>query len=177
MKKAPHADVTGPRVRAPLAARLVATFGYTGFFPVAPATLASLLVAVIYFGLPAMTWPVQAALLVAVSWIGVITSTMTEKELGHDAGPIVIDEVAGMIVTYLLVTVPAAGLPRIAVLLAGFVFFRIFDIVKPWPAAQLQNLPAGRGIVADDLMAGVYANIALRLVILFGPRSWFHGAP
>lgn len=167
----------GGGVRAPLLARLIATVGCSGYFPVAPATLASLIVTVLYFLLPSPGPVAQALLLIVVTWLAVITSTMAEKELGHDAHPIVIDEVAGMIVTYLLVALPAGGGPRLAVLGAGFVFFRIFDIFKPWPADRLQNLPGGRGIVADDLMAGVYANIALRLLILLGPAAWFRPTP
>ncbi|HEX7879064.1 MAG TPA: phosphatidylglycerophosphatase A, partial [Candidatus Eisenbacteria bacterium] len=96
-------------------------------------------------------------------------------ELGHDAGAIVIDEVAGMIVTYIMVPMPEATLPKLAVLGAGFVFFRIFDILKPWPVAQFQNLPAGRGVVADDVMAGLYSNIALQAVVAFGLVRWVEG--
>lgn len=164
-----------PRSRAPLAARLIATLGGAGFFPFAPATLASLIVAVAYLLLPPPGRPVQGILLVAVTWIGVITSTMAEEELGHDAHPIVIDEVAGMIVTLLWVPLPAAFPAKLAVLLVGFAFFRVFDILKPWPVGGLQRLPGGRGIVADDLMAGVYSNLALRLVLAAGLLRWIPG--
>ena len=160
------------RVRAPLAARLIATFGYTGFFPWAPATLASLIVMIVYALLPPLAAWVQAVALVVVTLVGIVTATMMEQELGHDAGPIVIDEVAGMIVTYMLLRIPEAALPKLVVLGAGFVFFRIFDILKPWPVAQFQNLPAGRGVVADDVMAGLYANIATQLVLAVGLLKW-----
>lgn len=102
-----------------------------------------------------------------MSLVGVISATLAEKQLGLDAGPIVIDEVAGMIVTYLLVPMPEALLPRLAVLGAGFVAFRVFDIFKPWPVDRIQNLPGGYGIMADDLLAGVYSAVALRLCIAF----------
>jgi phosphatidylglycerophosphatase A len=164
-----------PRPRAPLAARLIATLGGTGFFPFAPATLASLVVAAVYFFLPPMSVLVQGILLAAVTWVGVVTSTMAERELGLDAHPIVIDEVAGMVVTLLFISLPAAAPARLAVLLVGFGFFRIFDIFKPWPADRLQHLPGGRGIVADDLMAGVYSNVALRLVMALGLLRWIPG--
>jgi hypothetical protein len=78
-----------------------------------------------------------------VSLVGVISATLAEKQLGLDAGPIVIDEVAGMIVTYLLVPMPEALLPRLAVLGAVFEAFRVFDIFKPWPVDRIQNLPGG----------------------------------
>lgn len=147
--------------------------GGTGFFPWAPATLASLLVSLVYFFLPAAYFEgptrlwAQAAALAVVTLVGVISATLAEKQLGLDAGPIVIDEVAGMIVTYLLVPLPVALLPRLAVLGAGFVAFRVFDIFKPWPVDRIQNLPGGYGIMADDLLAGVYSLVALRLCIAF----------
>jgi phosphatidylglycerophosphatase A len=87
----------------------------------------------------------------------------------------VIDEVAGMIVTYLLIPFPEALLPRLAVLGAGFVLFRIFDILKPYPIDRMQNLPGGRGIMADDLMAGLYSNIALQLLLAIGFLRWIPG--
>ncbi len=91
-----------------------------------------------------------------MSLVGVISATLAEKQLGLDAGPIVIDEVAGMIVTYLLVPMPEALLPRLAVLGAGFVAFRVFDIFKPWPVDRIQNLPCSsiEGITRQLLKAG-----------------------
>lgn len=100
---------------------------------------------------------------------------MTEQELGLDAGPIVIDEVAGMIVTYMLIPLPEAAWPRLVVLGAGFVFFRFFDILKPWPADRLQHLPAGYGIMADDVMAGIYSNIGVRILLAFGLLKFIPG--
>lgn len=105
----------------------------------------------------------QALLLAVVTLAGVVSSTLAERELGLDAGPIVIDEVAGMLVTYLLVPLPDELVPRLAVLATGFVFFRIFDILKPFPVDRIQHLPGGYGIMADDLLAGLYANVALRI--------------
>lgn len=161
-----------PQPAPPLAIGLATFFG-TGFFPWAPATLASLIVSIVYHFLPAAffappgAWLPQGLALLVVTFIGVISATLAEKQLGLDAGPIVIDEVAGMIVTYLLVPMPAALLPRLAVLGVGFVAFRVFDILKPWPVDRIQNLPGGWGIMADDLLAGVYSNVAVRLALLF----------
>lgn len=162
-------------LKAPLLARLIATVGHVGFFPWAPATLASLIVSGIYFCLPPLAVWVQAIALVVVTLIGIITATMMEHELGHDAGPIVIDEVAGMIMTYMLVPMPEEMMAKVAVLGAGFVLFRVFDIFKPWPCAQFQNLPAGRGVVADDIMAGLYSNIALQGLLALGFLRWIAG--
>jgi phosphatidylglycerophosphatase A len=81
---------------------------------------------------------------------------VAERALGRkDPGAIVIDEVAGMALSVLL-------LPRTAgVLLAAFVLFRVFDVVKPYPANALQRLRGGAGVMLDDLVAGVYALVAL----------------
>jgi len=171
MKGVPAHDA----VKAPTLARLIATVGHVGFFPWAPATLASLIVTAIYLILPPLAVWVQAIALVIVTLVGIITATMMEHELGHDAGPIVIDEIAGMIMTYMLVPMPEEMMAKIAVLGAGFVLFRIFDIFKPWPVAQFQNLPAGRGVVADDIMAGLYSNIALQALLALGLLRWVAG--
>jgi phosphatidylglycerophosphatase A len=90
-----------------------------------------------------------------------------------DPGEVVADELAGQSVCYLVAPLVISGTPSFTriwlVALAGFLLFRLFDIFKPWPARQLEGLPAGWGILADDLMAGVYAGIALwGGVCLFG---------
>ena len=77
----------------------------------------------------------------------------------EDPGPVVIDEVMGMLITMFMN--PGGWV----VAIAGFLLFRLFDIVKPFPARRLEKLPGGTGIMADDAMAAVYANVALRLVI------------
>jgi len=163
--------------RAPFLARFIATFGFSGFFPWAPATFASLIVAVLYLLLPPLGVAAQGVLLVLVTWVGVITSTLAEKELGLDAHPIVIDEVAGMIVTFLFVPLSGSLVHRAALIGAGFLLFRAYDIFKPWPVDRLQRLPGGRGIVADDLLAGVYANLSLRILLLLGFSRWVSGGP
>jgi phosphatidylglycerophosphatase A len=80
-----------------------------------------------------------------------------------DPGPVVIDEVAGQLVT---LAFTGAGLGGA---FAGFLLFRLFDIIKPWPANRFEALPGGTGIVADDLMAGVYANLILQVAIRLAP--------
>ena len=77
----------------------------------------------------------------------------------------VIDEVAGMLVTLLAVPVGFAGA------LIGFFAFRLFDIVKPFPAREAERLPGGWGVMADDLVAGVYAQVLLRLVLWLGAAA------
>lgn len=136
-----------------------ATFGGTGYAPIAPATAASLVFALIWGLVSPVELPVQLILLVAVTAIAVPTSTWMEVRHGKDPHKVVSDEVAGMLVTYLGVSTGWAGW------LAGFVWFRIFDIWKPVPVRQAERLPGGWGITADDLLAGVYANLLLRVTL------------
>jgi len=95
-------------------------------------------------------------------WAG----TRSEALLGGtDPGPVVIDEVLGMLITL-------AGMPlSLTGVLLGFVCFRIFDIVKPFPARRLEDAPGGWGIMLDDAAAGVYGQVALRLLVWVWP-AW-----
>jgi phosphatidylglycerophosphatase A len=132
--------------------------------PFAPATAASFVM--LPFLIPFMAMPLwgQLALTMAVIWVGILISTRAERYYGHDASAIVIDEVAGMLVTFLAIPSTAPLWPT---LLGGFFLFRVFDVLKPFPAGRAQHLPAGQGVVMDDVMAGIYANLVLRVVLLF----------
>ena len=138
-----------------------ATFGGSGFTPVAPATAASLLFTALWcLAAPVpLTW--QVLLLAGVTALGVPVASRLEKRHGQDPKLVVCDEVAGMLVTYFGVATGTTGW------LAGFFWFRVFDILKPYPIKRLEKLPGGWGIVADDLMAGIYAQIALRLTLFW----------
>jgi phosphatidylglycerophosphatase A len=103
-----------------------------------------------------LTWLTLAAALLAIA-VGIPTATRVEQESGReDPGHVVIDEVAGQWIALLHARV------NLSHLLAGFLFFRLFDIVKPWPARQLEGLPAGWGIMLDDVAAGVYALLLMQ---------------
>ncbi len=82
---------------------------------------------------------------------------------GRDPGKVVIDEITGMFITFGFIPV------NFKILWIGFFIFRAFDIIKPPPIRRLEKLPGGWGIMADDVLAGVYANIVLRLLIYFFP--------
>lgn len=146
----------------------IATCGYIGYVPVAPGTFGSaagLLVwwAVRRLGSEALEIGLIAALVVAGVW----SSTVAERQFGRtDPGPVVIDEVVGMLITLALLPVSAAGV------LAGFFTFRILDIVKPWPSRRFEALPGGLGVVGDDAMAALYGNLLMRGVIALAP-DWF----
>ncbi len=137
--------------------RVLATFFFTGYFPFAPATFASLVFALVLFALPAFTPIVWVIVTVGVAGLGVVVSTRAERRFGRDGSPIVIDEVLGMLVTLFL-------LPKVWwVYLVGFLLFRLFDIVKPPPAGRAQSLSGGWGVMADDFFAGLYAHALVRL--------------
>lgn len=147
---------------------LLATAGYAGYFPVAPGTVGSAVGLVVY---AAVWWTqsafVEIALIVALFAAGVWAGTIAERYFGGiDPGPIVLDEVVGMLITLALIPVGLTGA------LAGFVLFRVFDVIKPFPAARFEKLHGGLGVMADDAMAAVYANVSLRLLMAFFPR-WF----
>src|SRR5687767_8925063 len=109
---------------------------------------------------------VEAGLIALLFAAGVWAGTTAERYFGGiDPGPIVIDEVVGMLITLAFIPVGWSGA------LAGFVLFRIFDVVKPYPARALERLHGGLGVMADDAMAAIYANVSLRLVIWAVP-AW-----
>jgi len=150
---------------------LLATGLGVGRLPIAPATWASGFTAVLlFFLLPRLTLPEYLALTFAITALAIVVCGPAEKVLGHDAHPIVMDEVAGMMVTMFAAPSFGPGPPFAIALLAGFVLFRIFDIGKPPPVGRAQLLPGAWGIVTDDLLAGVYANVALQLTALL----WRH---
>jgi len=139
---------------------VIATVFGAGYSPVAPGTVASALTVALLWLIPFSRGGL-VVFLVAVVAIGTWAAHVAERQLGgKDPGAIVIDEVAGM--TLSVVALPLTP----AVLLGGFVLFRLFDVVKPPPADASQRLPGGIGVMLDDVIAGVYA-----LVILAASRA------
>jgi phosphatidylglycerophosphatase A len=100
-------------------------------------------------------------LTIAVTALGIWSGNKVEPLWGKDHSRVVIDEVAGMFISILFVPV------TIPYVLAGFVLFRFFDIAKPLLIRRLEALPGGWGVMADDILAGVYANIVLQVIIYF----------
>ena len=144
-------------------ALLISTFGCVGFFPFAPGTAGSLAALALY-GLIRIGGPaVEAAAIAAVFAAGVWASARAEALLGaSDPGPVVIDEVMGMLITLFLNPVGWIGA------LVAFLLFRLFDVIKPYPANRLELLPGGVGVMADDGMAAIYANLTLRVMLNIG---------
>ena len=138
----------------------IATVGGVGWFPIAPGTAGSAVGVVIYLLTREGSAASQLALLAGIISIGVWAADVAEKHLNkQDPGPVVIDEVAGQLVTLFMTGVGWKGA------VAGFLIFRVFDIVKPPPARQLERLHGGLGIMADDLAAGAYGWLLLTLLL------------
>jgi phosphatidylglycerophosphatase A len=135
----------------------IATCAYVGYAPVAPGIR------------PAIGWPcstlcatsdrsptVEVAVIVALAAVGLWSATEAEHHFGGiDPGPVVIDEVIGMLISLAFIPVNSAGA------IVAFLIFRFLDVVKPWPARRLEQLPGGFGVVLDDMMAGIYGNIVI----------------
>jgi phosphatidylglycerophosphatase A len=147
-------------------AKLVATGLGSGYSPVAPGTAGSLVGLLLFLPLASRGWEIQLAAVVALTILGVLAGSHLAASLGlKDPGLVVVDEVAGQWITFLALPMT----PVVAV--AGFLLFRAMDILKPWPARALERLPGGVGIMADDVAAGIYANLLLRVGLAVWPLA------
>jgi phosphatidylglycerophosphatase A len=145
-------------------ARIVATAFGSGYSPVAPGTAGSAVGLLLFVPLARSGWPWQLAACAVVFLVGVASADRVAKLLQmDDPGLVVVDEVAGQWIT--LSALPFTP----AVAIAGFVLFRVMDVVKPWPARDLERLHGGWGIMLDDVMAGIYAHLVLRVGLLVWP--------
>ncbi len=148
-------------------AMILATGFGTGYGPVAPGTWGSLPGIALAWGLDRLGghWAVLGgALVFAVA--GVWAAGRAEALLGEkDPGRVVVDEIAGQMVSLLFLPLTAQTL------VVAFLVFRVLDVLKPWPARRLEDLPGGSGIMADDLMVGLYANLILHGLALWRP-AW-----
>jgi len=144
-------------------ALLLATAGGVGYVPFAPGTFGSMVGVALWAVLPS-SWITQAIVIVALFVLGSWSGSVAEHHFGRtDPSQVVIDEVVGILMTLFLNPVGWAGA------LAGFLIFRVSDIVKPYPSNRFERLPGGVGVMADDAMAAVYANLALRVCIWLVP--------
>src|SRR2546423_9812633 len=161
---------TQSAARRSRASWLLATFIGVGYLRPGPGTYASAITVVLWWAMSrfiAPAWLIPAAVIasVAITLLGILPSATVARESGQKGpGFVVIDEVAGQMIA--LIGVPLAW----KYLLAGFILFRGFDILKPFPLRRLERLPEGIGIMMDDVGAGVYALILVQLWIHFAAR-------
>jgi phosphatidylglycerophosphatase A len=140
--------------------RALASCLWIGYAPIAPATVCSFAVTIVLWLSGALESPNYIWIIPAIVVVGVVTATRAERAYGHDGRQIVIDEVAGQMIAF--VAMP----PSATVFIGGFFLFRFFDILKPFPVGRSQSLPGGLGVVADDVLAGIYANLILRVLVV-----------
>lgn len=143
----------------------LATAGYAGLFPVAPGTVGAAIGVLLFIPIRSLAVPaVEIGAAAALYLAGIWAAREAERHYGRtDPGYIVLDEVAGMLVTLMLVPVSWAGV------LVAFLVFRVYDIIKPLGARQCERLHGGFGVMTDDLVAGAYGNLTMRLLIWLLP--------
>ncbi|MEI7640753.1 MAG: phosphatidylglycerophosphatase A [bacterium] len=143
---------------------LISSFFYSGFFPFASGTFATLcFLPFYYFIFREMSPVLYFSITVGIYFIGVWASSYAAVIFkDKDPHKVVIDEVVGYLITMLFIPF------TIKRMLVGFVIARVFDIIKPWPAYQSQKLRAGNGIMMDDAIAGVYGNLVMWSLIFLG---------
>jgi len=145
----------------------LATSAGIGYIPFAPGTFGSLAGLLLWWLLP-VSWGAQLVVIGGLFVLGSWSAGVAERHFSStDPGPVVIDEVMGMLVTLFLNPVGWIGAT------IGLLLFRASDIVKPYPANRLEQLHGGVGVMADDLMAAIYANLALRAGL--GLWNWIIG--
>jgi phosphatidylglycerophosphatase A len=143
----------------------IATCGYLGYAPVAPGTFGSALGLAVFMAVRSTgSVAVELGVIVLIFAVGLWSGTVAEHHFGGiDPGPVVLDEVLGMLITLALLPVNTTGA------IVGFLVFRVLDVIKPWPSARFEKLPGGLGVMADDAMAAVYGNLAMRALLALLP--------
>lgn len=144
------------RIKKHVVIVIAGTLG-SGYFPIAPGTIGAAVAIVGLWFFDMSDWALAGGI-VFLFFMGVWASTQAEKIWGADPGRVNIDEVVGMMTGVIF-------LPKSwTTYAAAFVLFRIFDISKPFPVNRAERLPAGWGIMLDDVIAGIYANVAAQVL-------------
>ncbi len=151
--------------------RIISTGLGAGYSPIAPGTAGSIVGAILFYGFNITlnscnlsTWWILLCniLLIAILYVaGLLAIQKTHKEWNHDDNRIVIDEIIGIGITIL--ATPLSW----QIYVAAFVLFRVFDIWKPLFIKKLDNIKSDNGVLLDDVLAGIYANIVLQILIYF----------
>lgn len=145
--------------------KLTATVFGIGYIGKGAGTVAAIFCSVCWYMAWAGNYPGLIALIVTtvITLLGIWSGNMVEPLWGKDHGRVVIDEVAGMCISLLFIPV------NITTVLAALILFRFFDIVKPLYIRRMEALPGGLGVMLDDVLAGLYANIVLQIFLLINP--------
>ena len=132
----------------------------TGYVPAGSGTLASALAGAIYY-IPGFESPfIFGSVLLLSLGLGIVAASVMEKRYGHDPAEVTIDEVVGMWISVVLLP------KKLFIVLAAFFLFRFFDIVKPSPAKKFDSMHGGLSIMMDDVVAGIYTNLSLQIILL-----------
>ena len=148
-------------------AKIITTAFGAGFSPFAPGTMGALVGILLWWlinvpfsnSYPANFFPFMVLMIIIVFFVGVWASNVMEPEWGHDPGKIVVDEVIGQWIALLWIPFSITNF------LLAFALFRFFDILKPLLIKKMEALPSGWGVMADDVLAGIYANIVLQIIL------------
>jgi len=146
-------------------ALFISTCGYVGYAPVAPGTFGSAVGLAAFYAVRSTGSTVVEVLAIVVLFVlGIWAGTIAEHHFGGiDPGPIVLDEVVGMLITLFLLPVNGVGA------FVGFLVFRVLDVIKPFPSARFEKLPGGLGVMADDAMAAIYGNLVMWALVFAIP--------
>jgi phosphatidylglycerophosphatase A len=150
--------------------KFIVSFGGLGFLPFVPGTWGTIGAIPLYFLLS--IWGVNLLNFTLIFTLVSIPLSHLAAKAAEDEDPsfVVIDEVSGMLVTLLWIKTEYI----FTVVFLGFVLFRLFDIIKPTPAYESQKIPYGIGIMVDDIIAGIYANIVLHTLLAWGIIEKLH---
>jgi phosphatidylglycerophosphatase A len=142
--------------------KIVATFFGAGYFPVAPGTLTSAIIVLLYkFFLHRLSWPIYLLLFFVFFALGIVVSDVYSRMLRkEDPRTVVIDEATGQLIAMFLLS------PQWSLCAASFFLFRFFDIVKPYPIKRVERFPRGFGIMLDDIVAAIFTGILINLFLL-----------
>lgn len=151
------------QVNIPFFHKLIATGFFSGYSPIFPGTGGSL-VGLAFYLIPGIEVTFIFSIVITVTFfLGVYTSAYIERRLGDDPQIIVVDEIVGMWLSLFL-------MPKsLWLIVLAFILFRLFDIVKPPPARNVEKIKNGWGIMLDDVFAGIYANISVRILMFIFP--------
>lgn len=144
----------------------IATVFKAGYIPIAPGTVGSIIGLLIFWLIKDYaSFTIEMFVAAALFFAGVWASTIVEQVLErHDPGVVIVDEVVGMLVALMLLP------PTITVMFLAFLLFRVFDIIKPYPARWCEQLSRGWGIMIDDVVAGLYVNVLIHIILWIVPQ-------